>query len=94
MKNCKFYDVLLEYCVDVVPGDRIVPNEELSTDIPPMKRNAPDSVSEIYVSQFCAAENEFVQNDAPDSEREIRKKRKSMESEENSAMEVVNACCR
>ena len=56
-----------------------------------MKRNAPDSVSEIYLSQFCAAENEFVQNDAPDSEREIRKKRKSMESEENSAMEVVNA---
>ena len=42
VKNCKFYDdVLLEYCVDVVPDDRMVPNEELSTDIPPMKMNAP-----------------------------------------------------
>lgn len=53
-----------------------------------MKRNAPDSLSDIQVSQFCAPENEFVH--VPDSEPEIRKKHKSTESE-NSTMKVVNA---
>jgi len=55
-----------------------------------MKRNAPDSLNDIQVSQFCAPENEFVQNNAPDAEPKFRKKHKSMESE-NSAMKVVNA---
>ena len=55
-----------------------------------MKRNAPDSLNDIQVSQFCAPENEFVQNNAPDAEPEIRKKYKSTESE-NSVMKVVNA---
>lgn len=46
VKNCKFYDdVLLEYCVEVIPQERAIPNEECSTDIPPAKRKAPGDVS-------------------------------------------------
>ena len=46
VKNCKFYDnVLLDYCVEVIPQERAIPNEECSTDIPPVKRNAPDGIS-------------------------------------------------
>ena len=55
-----------------------------------MKRNASYSSNDIQMSQFCAPENEFVQNDAPDAEPEIRKKHKSTESE-NSAIKVINA---
>ena len=46
VKNCKFYDdVLLDYCLEVIPQERAIPNEECSTDIPPVKRNAPDGIS-------------------------------------------------
>jgi len=46
VKNCKFYDdVLLEYCVEVIPEKRAIPDEECSTDVPPVKRNAPGDVS-------------------------------------------------
>ena len=55
-----------------------------------MKKNVSYSSNDIQMSQFCAHENEFVQNYAPDAEPEIRKKHKSMESE-NSAMKVLNA---
>ena len=43
------------------------------------------------MSSFGALEHGLVQNVPPDSEPEIRKKHKSMESEENSVMKVVNA---
>ena len=91
LKKCRMDDgILLEYCIDVIPEERTIPIEECSIDIPPMKRNAPDDLSNIQLPQIRALENEFAQNDAPDSEPEIRKKHKSMESE-NSAMKVVNA---
>ena len=83
--------ILLEYCIDVIPEERTIPIEECSTDIPPMKRNAPDDLSNIQLPQSRALENEFVQNDAPDSEPKFRKKHKPMESEENSAVKEVNA---
>ena len=65
--------------------------ELASTDVPPTKRNAPDDLSKIQLPQLRALENEFVQNDAPDSEPKFRKKHKPMESEENSAVKEVNA---
>jgi len=54
-------------------------DELASTGVPPMKRNAPDSVSEIRVSPFGALGHEYVQNGAPDTESEIRKKHESVE---------------
>ena len=65
--------------------------ELASTDVPPTKRNAPDDLNNIQLPQLRALENEFVQNDALDSEPKFRKKHKSKESEENSTMKVVNA---
>ena len=65
--------------------------ELASTDVPPTKRNAPDDLSNIQLPQLRALENEFVQNDAPDSEPKFRKKHKSKESEENSTVKEVNA---
>jgi len=62
-----------------------------STRVPPMKRNAPDSVSEIHAFPFGALGHGYVQNDAPHSEQEIRKKHKYMESEENIVIKAVNA---
>ena len=92
VKNCKFYDdVLLEYCIDVTPEEQRIPVEECSVEVLPEKRNAPDDLSNIQLPQLRALENEFVQNDAPDSEPKFRKKHKPMESEENSAMKEVNA---
>jgi len=64
---------------------------ELATDVPPTIRNAPDDLSNIQLPQLRALENEFVQNDAPDSEPKFRKKHKSKESEENSTVKEVNA---
>ena len=91
MKLCK---VAGESDFECVPSKELWAKLDVlvSKDVLPAKRNAPDGLSDILqLSQFCAHEREFVQNDALEFEQEIRKKHKSMESEENGTMKVVNA---
>jgi len=55
-----------------------------------MKRKAPESINHIQISQFHVNESKFTQNNASDSDPEIKKRYKSDKSEINSTINVTN----